>query len=117
MVQSLTLSNSTPTAGQSVTLRATVRNVGKGRSFATEIGFRLSPDEPISMWDGVVGWRPDTGHGWDPLVPALSPSGTSRKSITLPAGSTGYYGACVDPVPGESLATNNCSRGVPVTVQ
>ena len=52
-------------------------------------------------------------------VSSLSAYGGSDESIRLTApltSGTYYYGACVDPVPGESDTGNNCSRAVPVHV-
>ena len=52
-------------------------------------------------------------------VSSLSAYGGSYESIRLTApltSGTYYYGACVDPVPGESDTGNNCSRAVPVHV-
>ena len=52
-------------------------------------------------------------------VNGLSVSGASDESINLTAPSTAgtyYYGACVDPVSGESDTGNNCSSAVTVTV-
>ena len=60
----------------------------------------------------------DTEVGTD-TVGALTAAGTSDESIDLTAPSTAgtyYYGACVDPVSGESNSQNNCSTAVRVTV-
>ena len=49
---------------------------------------------------------------------ALAASGTSAESISLTAPSTAgtyYYGACVDPVAGESDTENNCSSAMSVS--
>ena len=50
---------------------------------------------------------------------ALAAEGASDESMRLTASSTAetfYYGACVDPVSGESDTGNNCSSAVRVTV-
>ena len=110
VVQPPTVSDSSPSAGQSFTLRATVRNSGAARSAATTLRYYRSSDATISTSDTAVGTDP---------VSALSASGTSAESISLTAPSSAgpyYYGACVDTVSGESNTRNNCSREVRVTV-
>ena len=96
VVQSPSVSNSSPNAGQSFTLRATVRNQGTARSAATTLRYFRSSDGTISTGDTRVGTD---------AVSALSAAGTSAESIGLTAPSsagTYYYGACVDAVSGES---------------
>ncbi len=110
VVESPSVNNSSPNAGQSFTLRATVRNQGNGQSASTTLRYYRSSDATIST--------SDTQEGTD-SVSGLSASGTSAESISLTAPSsagTYYYGACVDPVSGESSNGNNCSRAVSVTV-
>ena len=110
IVESLSVSNSSPNAGQSFTLRATVRNQGTDRSAATTLRYYRSSNATIS--------RSDTEVGTD-SVSGLSASGTRAESISMnapPSAGTYYYGACVDPVSGESDTDNNCSTGVRVTV-
>ncbi len=110
VVDSPTVSNSSPTAGASFTLRATVRNQGAARSGSTTLRYYLSTDATVSASDTQVGTD---------LVSAISASRTSAESISLNALSdagTYYYGACVDAVSGESDAGNNCSAAVTVTV-
>ena len=103
-------SPSSPTAGESFTLSATVSNQGDGPSAATTLRYYRSTDATISS--------SDTSAGTD-VVGGLSASGTSAESIRLTAPSTAgtyYYGACVDSVSGESNTGNNCSSGVAVAV-
>ncbi len=110
VVGSPSVSDSSPDAGASLTLRATVRNTGDSRSAATTLRYYRSSDSTISSSDTAVGT--DT-------VSALATSGTSAESISLTAPSQAgayYYGACVDTVTGESDTANNCSSGVRVTV-
>ena len=110
LVGSASVSDSSPDAGVSFTLRATVRNGGDGRSAATTLRYYRSSDATISMSDTAVGTD---------AVGGLAASGTSAESISLTAPSsagTYYYGACVDTVSGESNTRNNCSSGVRVTV-
>ena len=110
VVQTPSVSDSSPNAGGSFTLSAAVRNQGNGRSASTTLRYYRSTDETISTSDTEVGT--DT-------VSALTPAGASDGSISLTAPSTAgtyYYGACVDPVSGESNSQNNCSTAVRVTV-
>ena len=108
-VESVSVSDGSPSAGASFTLRATVRNRGDGQSGSTTLRYYRSTNATIS--------RNDTQVGTD-SVNGLSASGTSAKSISLNAPSSGtyYYGACVDAVTGESDTDNNCSSGVRVAV-
>ena len=111
VVQSPSVSDSSPSAGQSFTLRATVRNQGNARSAATTLRYYRSSDATISTGDTRVGTDP---------VGALAASGTSAELISLTAPSTAgtyFYGACVDAVSGESNTRNNCSSAVAVTVE
>ena len=111
VVQSPSVSNSNPSAGQSFTLNATVRNDGDGQSVATTLRYYRSSDATITATDTQVGTD---------AVGGLAASGTSSESVALTAPSTAgtsYYGACVDAVSGESNTTNNCSPGAQVTVR
>ena len=110
IVDAPTVSNSSPTAGASFTLRATVRNQGTGRSGSTTLRYYRSTDATVSTSDTEVGTDP---------VSTLSASRTSSESIFLSAPSnagTYYYGACVESVSDESDTGNNCSAAVTVTV-
>ena len=105
------VSDSSPNAGESFVFTATVRNQGSNASTATTLRYYRSSDETISTSDTQVGT--DT-------VSALTPAGASDGSINLTAPSTAgtyYYGACVDPVSGESATGNNCSDSRAVTVR
>ena len=110
VVQSVSVSDSTLTPGQSFILRATVRNQGTGASAATTLRWYRSSNRTISTRDTEVGTYP---------MGTLGASGSSAESIRLSAPSsagTYYYGACVTSVGGER-AGNNCSRGVRVIVE
>ena len=110
VVESVSVSDSTLTPGQSFTLSATVRNQGTGRSAATTLQYYRSSNRTISTRDTQVGTD---------AVGALAAAGTSAESISLTAPSaegTYYYGACVVSVGGES-GGNNCSSAKAVTVQ
>ena len=110
VVQSPSVSNSSPYLGQPFTLSVTVRNQGNGRSAATTVRFHHSVDTTISRTDTELY---ATASG------ALAPSGARTHAITVTARSaagTYYFGACVDAVSGESNSANNCSVAVRVTV-
>ena len=92
------------------TFTATVHNQGTARSAATTLGYFRSSDATISTADTRVGTD---------AVSGLSAAGTSVESLSLKAPTntgTYYYGACVEPVSGESDTGNNCSSAVRVTV-
>ena len=111
VVDSPTVSDSSPAAGNSFDLSATVRNQGTGRSRSfTTLRYYRSTDATISARDTEVGTD---------SVGFLDASETSDESIRLTAPSspgTYYYGACVETVPDESDTGNNCSSAVEVTV-
>ena len=110
VVDAPSVSNSSPTAGASFRLSATVRNQGTGQSAATTLRFYRSSDGTISASDTEVG-----SHA----VGGLAASRTSAHSTDLTAPSsagTYYYGACVESVSGETNTGNNCSSAVTVTV-
>ena len=110
VLASASVSSDTPMAGQPFELRANVDNRGTGASTATTLRFYRSTDTTISSIDTEVGTD---------AVSALVAGGTSSSVLTLTAPSTAgtyYYGACVDPVSGESNSQNNCSSAVRVTV-
>ena len=110
VVQSPSVSDSTLNEGESFTFSATVHNQGTGESAATTLRYYRSTDATISTGDTEVGTD---------AVSALAASSTSNQSISLTAPSTAgtyYYGACVDPVSGESNSLSNCSTDVRLTV-
>ena len=104
------VTDSTPDAGGTFTLSATVRNDGSESAAAATLRYYRSTGVIITTTDRQVGTDE---------VGALAASGTSGEAVsltaTLPA-RTYYYGACVDAVTGESDTTNNCSSSVQVTV-
>ena len=110
VVVSPSVSDSSPSAGQSFTLRATVRNQGRAGSAATTLRWYRSSDATVSTTDTQIGTD---------AVDGLAASGASPESIRARAPSspgTYYYGACVDSVSGESSTANNCSGAVSVSV-
>ena len=105
------VSDSTPAAGASFTLSATVSNVGDGDAAATTLRYHQSTDATIGTSDAEVGTS---------TISALRTSGSSSQSVDLTAPAspgTYYYGACVDAATDESDTGNNCSSAVQVTVE
>ena len=111
VVDAPTVSDSSPLAGASFTLSATVRNQGSGTAGgSTTLRYYRSSDATITTGDTSVGTDPVSGMG---------AGNTSAQSIRLTAPATTgtyYYGACVGSVANESDTTNNCSAAVRVTV-
>ena len=110
IVESVSVSNSNLTTGESFTLNATVRNQGTGAAAATTLRYYRSTNATISTRDTEVGTD---------AVGALAAEGTGAESVDLTAPSTEgtyYYGACVGSVTGESNTRNNCSSGVAIVV-
>ena len=111
VVVSPSVTDSSPDAGASFTLSATVRNDGDGEASATTLRFYRSSDSTITMSDTEVGTAAVAGL-------AASGSGSESVDLTVPS-SAGryYYGACVDAVADESDTANNCSMSVQVDVR
>ena len=110
VVDTPTVSESAPTAGERFSLRTTVRNQGSERSDSTTLRYYLSSDASVSTADTAL----DSDY-----VSRLRASGSSPEWVYLAAPSTAgtyYLGACVDAVPGEADRTNNCSAGVAIAV-
>ena len=105
------VSDSSPTAGATFTLAATVRNDGEGAAGATTVRYYRSTDATITMSDTEVGSTAVAG-----LAALASSTGSVEVAAPATAG-TYYYGACVDAVTDESDTTNNCSSSVIVTVR
>ena len=104
------VSSSNPTAGESFTLSATVRNRGSGAAASSTLRYYRSSDATISISDTSVGTD---------LVSSLAAGSTSAESISVTAPSsagTYYYGACVGAVTDESDTANNCSAAVRLAV-
>lgn len=104
------------TAGQSFTLRATVRNKGDAESDSTTLRYYRSNDSTISS--------DDTEVGTDDIARIPAAVGSilrfNNEFIQLDAPSTPgvhRYGACVDAVANESDTTNNCSSSVTIRVR
>lgn len=89
--------------GENFSLHARVRNSGGAASAATTLRWYLSTDSTISTTDAAIGAaaiaRLEAGGDMETQL---------RRAAPFTAG-TYHYGACVDPVCGESDTTNNCS--------
>ena len=110
VVDTPTVSESAPAAGARITLSATVRNLGNGRSDSTTLRYYQSSDSTITTGDAEVGT--DSVSRLDALE-----SGDESISLTAPSiAGAYYYGACMEAVSDESDTTNNCSSAVTVTV-
>ena len=112
IVESVSVSESTLTSGQSFTLQVTVRNRGTWQSTSTTLRYYRSSNSTITTDDTEVGTAD--------AISALAASATSEQSsnVTAPLTTgTYYYGACVASVSGENNTNNNCSDGVRVTVE
>ena len=110
VVDTPSVSDSAPAAGESFTLSATVRNQGSGSSGSTALRYYQSTDSAISSSDAPVG---------SDSVSGLSAAGSSPESVSLTTPSTPgtyYYGACVDAVSDKSDTQNNCSASVALAV-
>ena len=104
------VSESAPVAGAEFTLSATVLNTGDGDASATTVRYYRSTNPTISTLDTEVA---------SDAVEELPAAANSAELATLIApvdAGTYYYGVCVDPVTGESDASNNCSASVAVQV-
>ena len=91
---------------------ATVINRGRDRSDVTTLRYYRSTDSRITTADTQVGTD---------RIGGLSGSGSAQARPSIgqrapQAPGTYYYGACVDPVSGESNTGNNCSSAVRITV-
>ena len=100
-------------------LWATVRNAGSGSSTATMIRYYLSNDPTIDATDTQVRTQDIHPLSVEGLLgfPAIYYPDNLVDLVMAPTSpGTYYYGACVDPVPGESDTNNNCSEAMPMNV-
>ena len=107
-----------PAAGE-FRLWASVRNIGISPSARTTLRYYFSDDPAIDANDMPVRSRNIPFLAVENIhsFPAFYYPHASGFLVTAPKSpGTYYYGACVDPVPGESDTNNNCSEGVPMNV-
>ena len=110
IVVSPSVNDNTLATGQTFLFTSTVRNQGDAESENTRLRYYQSSDATISTSDTEVG-----GDNVARLTASES-GGESERLLTPSTSGTYYYGACVDSVTDESDTTNNCSRGIRVTV-
>ena len=120
VVESPSVSNSTPFREETFTFTVTVRNQGPGKSGFANVRFLYSDDILIYPPDDTVVKSFNTS--------SYAPAGSVGSSFTLSkpviapssAGTYHYY-SCVEMLPTQNLresdTTNNCSGSVKVTVQ
>ena len=90
--------------------QVTVRNQGTTGSVPSRLRYYRSVDSTITTSDREIG---------SDSVPVIFGGGTATEEMNPIAPSTAgtyYFGACVDPVSGESDTNNNCLAAVRVTV-
>lgn len=109
VVEAVSVDEPRPDAGESFSLRATVRNVGHRRSTPTTLSYYHSRNAFIGSDDEAIG-EVDVGS---------IAAGAARRAIgDIEAPTVSgryYYGVCVAALPDE-LDVANCSRAVQVTV-
>lgn len=105
-----TVDDSTLELGQAFSTTVVTRNDGDETSDPTTVRFMLSSDSMVTTSDTEMS---------SDAVGSLQPTAVEGDSDQNDAPSVaGMYwvGGCVDSVPDETNATNNCSVGVPITV-
>ena len=110
VVESPSANPPNPAPSQSFTLSVAIHNRGKAPASPTTVRYYLSADSTITTDDTEVGTS---------TVSELAAPSTKFKLIRLTAPSspgTYYYGACVQPVSGESDIQNNCSSASEIVV-
>ena len=116
VVESASVSDSTPNPGEWVGFEATVRNRGNAPSAPTRFRYYIVYGD-----EETISYESEKIELTYPPVQGLEPS----ESVTVLAGAgvpvvpnTYYhYGGCLDPVEGESDTTNNCSKLFKVTIE
>ncbi len=111
VVQSPSVDDSTPEAGDKFTLQVIVGNSGGAEAPSTTLTYYQSDDKTITT--------DDTSLNLTDSVSSLNAGRTRRESASVTAPTTPgeyYFGACVDAVANESDTANNCSPGIKVTV-
>ena len=110
IVTNMMVSRNIVVLSESITLTATVRNVGADSLTASTLRWYRSTDSTITTADTPVGMNAVS-------ILAAGDSLTFSNTITVPNTlGTYYYGVCVDPVTNESDSNNNCSSSMKVVV-
>ena len=110
VVKSVSRSVSSLNLGQDFTLTITVKNDGDATSEQTSLDFYRSTNSTISTIDDELGSL---------SVKSLAPGEETTVSTFITPASSGkhYYGACIDPVPGDDDTGVYCRSGGSVTVR
>ena len=111
VVDSASIDDPSPEAGEPLTLSVRVRNQGTAQSAGTTLRYYRSSDMTITTSDTLFG---------NSSLGPLSASDTLNKDISFAAPSSAgshYYGACVEALANELDTTNNCSPSVEVSVK
>ncbi|MEM7361309.1 MAG: CARDB domain-containing protein [Pseudomonadota bacterium] len=110
VVHSVTVSDTTLSRGDTFTVSAVTKNQGGTEAPGTTIVYRRSTNFLITTFDPPIG--NDTVLDLDP-----GESETDSTSVTVDWGiNSNWIGACVELVPGEPNADNNCSAGIRVSI-
>ena len=88
-------------SGETLNLRAVIRNNGIGSSKATKLTYYRSDDNIVTASDDALG---------EDEIGGLAVDSSSNENLIIAGHSTGtkYYGVCVASVPGETTTDNNC---------
>ena len=104
VIESLTVSDSSPRSGETVGLVATVRNRGGVGSSSSRLRYYRSTDSSRSPFDITVD---------ENVVSSIGPARSVVDAVSIQAPTAVgryYFTACVASVSGESDSTNNCSE-------
>ncbi|HID26712.1 MAG TPA: hypothetical protein EYP22_02555, partial [Methanosarcinales archaeon] len=110
LIQSISVSSTSLTTGQSYTIYSTVKNQGEASSDSTTLRYYISTDSTIST--------SDTYLSLDAVSGLATSETSSEQSYQVAPNAEGVYyiGTCVDSVNEESDTSNNCSAGVQIIV-
>jgi hypothetical protein len=106
----VSVSDPTPSPGQSLTISWSVSNEGTISSANTTVRYYRSTNSTIRHSDTPLGTGAMGG------ITAGHSAGGELETTAPTAAGTYWFGICVDPVSGESDTGNNCSAGTRITV-
>ena len=110
IVPTFTVSEGTPSSSQSITVSATVKNIGTNGSDPSTAHYYRSDDQNITISDTELDSASVVSLGADQQT-------VVAKSVNAPASTGVYYiGACVDRLNLEANDNNNCSEGTRIVV-
>jgi hypothetical protein len=109
IVIGVSASKTKPITDHTFTINATVKNKGKIDTDTTTLRYYWSKDSTINTDDSQLATD---------SVSVLAPGETSveSESVSIKPVGTFWVGACIDPVSREAPTTNNCSKGLQITV-